>query len=533
MYPARTEDSEGFSRATATLYKSRSDYIFERISFGQRGLLQVVGPRKKNSFFMSVDSDILFLQPPPVRRVFSNRTLNLRATQAIGYDMDYTLIHYREEEWELRAYEHVKESLSQRGWPVRDLTFRADLMQRGLVLDIELGNILEANRFGYVKQAYHGTQPMDYREVREVYARTIVDLAEPRFIFLNTLFSLSEGCIYAQLVDLLDQEALPTGPSLGYIELYNVARHSLDQAHAEGQIKAEIARDPDRFVVLDPETPLTLLDQKRAGKRILLITNSGWHYSRDMMSYAFDRFLPEGMTWKDLFELTIVSARKPDFFASRAPFFEVVDEEQGLLQPSVAGLKKGGCYVGGNARAVEEYLDLHGREILYVGDHIFGDVHMTKKLLRWRTALVLRELEREIEANVAFAEDQQQLTALMAEKANLEFALCQLRLLNLRSDSIYGPKPELTSDQIEAAATDYREKLAELDSKISPLAKSSAELGHPVWGPLLRAGNDKSLLARQLERSADIYTSRVSNLLYQTPYAYLRSRRSSLPHDPL
>ena len=358
---------------------------------------------------MLVEPNSAFPPPPANRRVFCNRTLNLRATRAIGYDMDYTLVHYREQEWELRAYEHVRESLVQRGWPVEKLAFRADLMERGLVLDIELGNILEANRFGYVKHAYHGTQPMDFREVREVYARIIVDLAEPRFVFLNTLFSLSEGCLYAQLVDLLDQEALPTRPSLGYSELYKVVRHSLSQAHAEGQIKAEIARDPDRFVVLDPETPLTLLDQKRAGKRILLITNSGWHYSRDIMSYAFDRFLPQGMTWKDLFDLTIVSARKPEFFSSAAPFFEVVDEEQGLLQPA-STLQSGKNYVGGNANAVEHFLGLRGREILYVGDHIFGDVHVTKKLLRWRTALVLRELEREIEATQAFTEQQQQLT---------------------------------------------------------------------------------------------------------------------------
>ena len=51
------------------------------------------------------------------------------------------------------------------------------------------------------------------------------------------------------------------------------------------------------------------------------------------------------------------------------------------------------------------------------------------------------------------------------------------------------------------------------------------------WGLLMRAGNDKSHLARQVERYADIYMSRVSNFLYQTPFVYLRSIRGSLPHD--
>jgi hypothetical protein len=48
----------------------------------------------------------------------------------------------------------------------------------------------------------------------------------------------------------------------------------------------------------------------------------------------------------------------------------------------------------------------------------------------------------------------------------------------------------------------------------------------------MRAGYDKSLFARQVERYADVYTSRVSNFLAATPFAYLRAARSSLPHDP-
>jgi hypothetical protein len=47
----------------------------------------------------------------------------------------------------------------------------------------------------------------------------------------------------------------------------------------------------------------------------------------------------------------------------------------------------------------------------------------------------------------------------------------------------------------------------------------------------MRAGIDKSLFARQVEKYADVYTSRVSNFLHETPYAYLRAPRISLPHD--
>ncbi len=59
------------------------------------------------------------------RGIFVNRTLNLRSIRAIGYDMDYTLIHYRVDEWERRAYEHARRLLAERGWPVADLDLRS------------------------------------------------------------------------------------------------------------------------------------------------------------------------------------------------------------------------------------------------------------------------------------------------------------------------------------------------------------------------------------------------------------------------
>jgi hypothetical protein len=80
---------------------------------------------------------------------------------------------------------------------------------------------------------------------------------------------------------------------------------------------------------------------------------------------------------------------------------------------------------------------------------------------------------------------------------------------------------------------ELRAEIAVLDSAISPLARAAGELENQRWGLLMRAGNDKSHLARQVERSADIYTSRVSNFLLHTPFAYLRPPRGILPHDVL
>lgn len=466
---------------------------------------------------------------PLHRRVFSNRTLNLRRIRAIGYDMDYTLVHYRVEEWERRAYEHTLPYLARRGWPIDGLRFDPTRVIRGLTIDLELGNLVKPTRFGYVIRAAHGTRFLEFEELRAAYSGTVVDIGDPRFVFLNTLFTLSEATLFSQMVDLLDAGHL--GGVMSYADLYRVVRASVDEAHLPGTLKEEILADPERFLVPDPEAPTALLDQRYAGKRLMLITNSDWDYTRRLMERAFDRVLPKGMTWRDLFDLVIVGADKPGFFSEQRPLYRVIDEEQGLLRPQRGDLEPGGVYFGGCAPQVEEHLGLSGDEILYVGDHLYADVHVSKAALRWRTALILRELEPEIDELEAFRPTEEALRALMAEKENLERTLARTRLARQRARHRYAPAgPEAA--QSDAETTRLQEALVALDDRIAPLARAAGEIRNPSWGPLMRSGYDKSLFARQVERYADVYTSRVSNFLYETPYAFLRAARSNLPHDP-
>ena len=109
----------------------------------------------------------------------------------------------------------------------------------------------------------------------------------------------------------------------------------------------------------------------------------------------------------------------------------------------------------------------------------------------------------------------------MAEKIEKDRRQAQLRLARAK-----GRGAEVAAELAEVTA-----RAVELDEQIAPLARAASGLGNAIWGPLMRAGNDKSLFARQVERYADAYTSRVSNLRYETPYAYLRAARGSLPHD--
>lgn len=464
----------------------------------------------------------------PEHGIFINRTINLRSIKAIGYDMDYTLVHYHVGEWEEAAFSHAKEHLLEMGFPAAELVFDPAVVIRGLAIDLMLGNLVKATRFGYVIRASHGTRFLEYDEMRRTYAETLVDLAEDRFVFINTLFSLSEASLYAQLVDLLDAGHIEKG--IGYAGLYQAVVASLDGSHREGKLKRSIVAEPERFIDPDPDGVLALLDQLEAGKRLMLITNSEWEYTVRIMEFAFDPYLPDGMRWRDLFEAIIVSSDKPAFFTSDKPLYKVVDEDASLLRPHIGKIEPGSVFFGGCASQIESSLGVSGDEILYVGDHLFGDVHFSKALLRWRTALILRELESEVAGLRAFRPDEVKLETLMDKKAALEAETSAVRLALQRDRLGYAPPPSgVVPDK--GRLDQLRFQIATIDEEITPLAIAASQLRNKAWGPLMRAGIDKSLFARQVEKYADCYTSRVGNFVHVSPFALLRASRLDLPHD--
>ncbi|KAF9592900.1 hypothetical protein IFM89_018616 [Coptis chinensis] len=451
------------------------------------------------------------------RGIFCSRTLNLRSISAIGYDMDYTLIHYNV------------------------------MVIRGLIMDKERGNLVKSDRFGYVKRAMHGTRMLTTRSVSEIYGRELVDLRkESRWEFLNTLFSVSEAVAFMQMVDRLDGGAIPAELGrLDYKGLYKAiypmiylvilaVGKALFRAHVEGQLKSEIMSNPERFVEPDPKLPLALLDQKEAGKRLLLITNSDYHYTDKMMQHSFNKFLPNDMEWRELFDIVIVSANKPEFFQMSHPMYEVVTSE-GLMRPCFKA-RSGGLYSGGSAQMIESSLKIHGDEILYVGDHIYTDVSQSKVHLRWRTALICRELEEEYIALIRGRGHRAALIELINQKEVVGDLFNQLRLALQRRTKGRPAQSLAATNMDDQELTESMQKLLivmqRLDQKIGPMLEADGEDFNKRWGYLSRAGLwDKSHLTRQIEKYADIYTSRVSNFLHYTPFMYFRSQEQMLAHD--
>ena len=53
-------------------------------------------------------------------------------------------------------------------------------------------------------------------------------------------------------------------------------------------------------------------------------------------------------------------------------------------------------YILGSCDVLSKLIGAKGKDVLYAGDHIFGDVLKSKKLRGWRTYLVVPELSREL-----------------------------------------------------------------------------------------------------------------------------------------
>jgi len=359
-------------------------------------------------------------------------------------------------------------------------------------------------------------------------------------------------CRYAQLVDRLDsgelledcQPPFDYARCCTYEQLYKAVSKALFRAHVEGALKEEVMQDPSRFMNTDPAFAQTLLAQRYAGKKLALITNSDWVYTRTLMSYAYDSFLPEGMSWQDLFHLVVVSAYKPEFFTfDRRPCYEIVTEDGMLCEDH--SFEGGKAFSGGCARMVEKLFGVSGSQVLYVGDHIFTDVNMAKRGLSWRTCLILQELEAEVDGLDAGRDATKELLRLIRlkdEYANvLNVLQSNLDLMDAAanaSGAILGsfsaaPVEEVCSHSaIEGAAQGLRAKLLATEQQLSELLMQDGSSVNTYWGYLTRAGfGDKSHLLRQIEKYADIYTSRVSNLLRDTPHKHYQCGQQSLAHD--
>ena len=215
-------------------------------------------------------TDELSLDTAPVhRRIFVNRNLRMDTVKAIGFDMDYTLARYRTEKLEQLAHKLTVEKLITRGYPkeIAQLTFDPKFVLRGLTVDKQTGNILKLDRHNHVSRVYHGRKSLSRAERNRIYRREKVNYAPPRFSLVDTLFSLPEVCLYADLIELLPKLSYPVDTW----KIYDDTREAIDEAHRDDSLKSVVKTNLDIYVEKDPLLARTLHKLRSSGKKLFLL----------------------------------------------------------------------------------------------------------------------------------------------------------------------------------------------------------------------------------------------------------------------
>lgn len=455
------------------------------------------------------------------QKVFVNRTLNMRKIKYIGLDMDHTLVRYHSHEFEELSHKTMCQKLVDiKGYPeqVRRLPFHYDLAVRGLVIDRKKGNLLKVSRHGAIRASYHGTKPIDFPTQQKLYKSIYIDLSDTsNYTAIDTAFSISVATLFAQLVEIKDTEAGASMPDYDTISVDVI--NMLDLSHRDGSLKGEVAKNLEKFIIKDESVVRGLERFRQHDKKIFILTNSDYAYTKLLLDYAINPFLKNHKTWADLFEVVITLAQKPRFFYDNLRFLKV-NPEDGSMTNFDEKLKPG-MYQGGGADKFTRDLAIEGDDILYIGDHIYGDILRLKKDCNWRTALVVEELGQEIESYKKAQVYSAEIRSLMDRKEPLERTLVD----------IISTKIEIGREADENKVQELQNQITELDKTISQLIKKQQSVFNHHWGEIMRAGAEESYFAHQVDRFACIYMATLSDLLESSPRTYWRAARRPLAHE--
>jgi len=462
-------------------------------------------------------------------RVFVNRSVNLEKIKIFGFDMDYTLAVYKSPQYEKLGFDLIIERLIQVGYPRQLLKYAYDssFVTRGLLFDRNYGNLLKIDGFGNVLVCYHGFEPVSVDRLRACYPNKFVNKDDAsRFYIFNTLFNLPEIYVIASMIDLYesldDYEVTEKGVrhrtepiEISYNLMFGDVRDAVDFVHIYGALKSKTCQNLSRYVVKDPKLPL-LLNRMREhnGNKVFLATNSDYEYTDKVMTYLFD--FPHGpendgkpetphRNWRSYFDLIIVDSRKPKFFAEGTPLRQI-DVKTGMIKigRSVGPVEEGNVYSGGSSDAVTKLFNAKGKDIMYIGDHIFGDILKSKKENGWRTFLVVPELSQELH--------------IWSDNRDV---YDKVRALDDVISEAYQNLDSSSKDVVDIRniKKEFREAVHQQDMQ------------YGMFGSMFRSGSRHTMFATQTMRFGDLYASSFINLFYY-PLNYLfRAPHILMPHE--
>uniref|UniRef100_A0A6B2L3V0 5'-nucleotidase n=1 Tax=Arcella intermedia TaxID=1963864 RepID=A0A6B2L3V0_9EUKA len=431
--------------------------------------------------------------------------------------MDYTLAIYKNPEYDQLTYSLIIEDLiTHSAYPpaIASLKFDPHTFVRGLILDMELGNVLKLDKFTSILVCYHGKTKLTKAQISDLYPSFRIPndlLGSKRFEILNVTYSLPISVLWCDLISFF--ESSPTPQKLDYQSLLMDVWNSSQKLHnfVDGQLKSQNFIDQIHNYVSDgKDLALVLKKLIDSGKKLFLLTNSPWMYTDKVMNWLLDNKLPQYSSWRNYFDVIIVEAQKPNFFTSSNHFREISLETNHPKITHFGELAPGMPYQGGNMNLLNKLCNItSSHDVLYVGDHIFSDVMISKKKHSWRTLLIMPELQEE----------------LINQKKNQDLFLKLVELDNTKKQLL--EDFDIENKNFEEIQT----KLKDIKAKIKAASDDYDSKCNPYYGSPFRSGLHLSFFSMQLGRYADLYSCSVLSLLNYSPHHAFYPPISSLPHE--
>ncbi|KAL6534751.1 hypothetical protein OROGR_013426 [Orobanche gracilis] len=438
--------------------------------------------------------------------IYVNKNLRLDNIQVFGFDYDYTLAHYSANLQSL-IYDLAKEYLvNELRYPDSCLEFKYDnsFPIRGLYYDKSKGCLMKLDFFGSIEPdgCYFGRQKLSRSEIDELYGTRHIGRDQARgLVGLMDFFCFSEACLIADIIQHFVDAKLEFDASYVYQDVNRAIQH----VHRSGLAHRGILSDPKKYLVKNGQLLRFLRMLKENGKKLFLLTNSPFYFVDGGMQFMLEDALGQQDCWRELFDVIIAKANKPEFYTSEHPFRCYDVEKDTLAYSKVDTFLPTKIYYQGCLKTFLQITRWKGPEVIYFGDHLFSDLRGPSKA-GWRTAAIIHELENEIQIQ---NEDSYRF-------AQAKFHVTQELLGKLHSTVANSN-----------ASEEYKSLLRELNEERQKARDTMKGMFNKSFGAtFLTDTGQESAFAYHIHHYADVYTSKPENFLFYPPEAWLH-----VPYD--
>lgn len=333
----------------------------------------------------------------------------------LGFDLDNTVCRYKigamiKLEYETLARYLVVEKGYSPKYLMQPIENNMDFMVKGLILDVENGNILRIAADGHIVHGCHGTTELSRSNLIKYYGEkcrwqvTDAFSKDPLHTWngpfsekMRTLldyFDMPAGLVFGRVVDTLDEQN--GGPLEKYSiwpDLLDAIQDMFQREHFKlnkGGYFPNIKEQPDSYIHKCSDDLINWFKNLRKHKKVLfLITGSNVDFASHTASMSL------GPNWRDLFDIVICFAKKPGFFTADRPFIGLNGyEETGPVNEN--NLELGGIYTYGNWAGLYKFLHKHSNrenpKVVYIGDNLVQDIYTPAVHTTCDTVAICEEL---------------------------------------------------------------------------------------------------------------------------------------------